>query len=543
MKSSSRSTRRRFLQRSTALATSLPATVAWLGSPAAFAADPKAGASATCEVLVYGSTPGGICAAIEAARRGCKVVLACPYNRPGGMAASGLSTTDAVRPELFGGLVAEFIARVRTYYERKLGRNSPQWPLVKDGWFYEPSVAERAFDEMLAGEESRIDYRRGAHLLTAATSEGRITQVVLELADGKKLTVTAKTFIDGTYEGDLAAAAKVPYRVGREGRDEYGESLAGIHYMNSKTGEQIMTPDTGEPSPAIQAFCARCIFTDDEAKRIPIEKPATYDLHEVDYLPLLGDFNSGRYKSWGKGTPLPNRKFQQNGGIDRPTSLNLPGVSWAWPEADRRHRAQLAQFHVDHAAGLLWFLGNDPRVPSHVRRLIGPLGLHQDEFADTGGWPWQIYVRQGRRIEGRALVTQHNFIKDSRTGRTPRVEQAVALGEHSFDIHPCHDRRFAVEGFLEGVLWYPKKAFGPAQPGQVPWGALLPKTIDNLIVPVALSATHVAFSVLRMEPVWMTTGQLAGLAAAVAKENDCDVASIDPHPLPKTLGITTEPPV
>ncbi|MGC3972236.1 MAG: FAD-dependent oxidoreductase [Pirellulales bacterium] len=275
---------------------------------------------------------------------------------------------------------------------------------------------------------------------------------------------------------------------------------------------------------------------------MPIEKPATYDLHEVDYLPLLGDFASGRQKSWSRGTALPNRKFQQNGGIDRATSLNLPGVSWAWPEADRHHRAQLAQFHVDHAAGLLWFLGNDPRVPAHVRKLIGPLGLHKDEFADTDGWPWQIYVRQGRRIEGRCIVTQHNFIKDPRTGRTPRVEHAVTLGEHSFDIHPCHDRRFAVDGFLEGVLWYPKKAFGPAQPGQVPWGALLPKTIDNLVVPVALSATHVAFSVLRMEPVWMTTGQLAGLAAAVAKEKNCDVASIDPDPLPKTLNIPTEPP-
>ena len=538
----SRSSRRQFLKSTAVVATSLPATIAWTGSSLALAIERAAGEAATCDVLVYGSTPGGVCAAVEAARRGCKVVLACPYKRPGGMAASGLSTTDAVRPELFGGLVAEFIGRVRKYYERTLGRNSPQWPLVNEGWFYEPSVAERAFDEMLTDEDSRIDYRRGAHLVGAMTAGGKIRQVVLESADGKKLTVTAKTYIDGTYEGDLAAAAKVRYRVGREGRDEYGESLAGIHYMNSKTGEQIVTADTGEPSPAIQAFCARCIFTDDEAKKIPIEKPATYDLHEVDYLPLLNDFASGRQKSWGKGTPLPNRKFQQNGGIDRPTSLNLPGASWAWPEADRHHRARLAQFHVDHAAGLLWFLGNDPRVPSHVRKSIGALGLHKDEFTDTGGWPWQIYVRQGRRIEGRALVTQHNFIKDPKTGRTPRVENAVTLGEHSFDIHPCHDRRFAVDGFLEGVLWYPKKAFGPAQPGQVPWGALLPKTIDNLVVPVALSATHVAFSVLRMEPVWMTTGQLAGLAAAVAKEKNCDVASIDPEPLPKTLGIPTEPP-
>lgn len=538
-----RTSRRSFLQDSAAAATGLPTTIAWLGSAVDDAKAKESGATIDCDVFVYGSTPGGVSAAVEAARRGCKVVLACPYKRPGGMAASGLSTTDAVRPELFGGIVAEFIGRVRTYYEKTLGRESPEWKLIMDGWFYEPSVAERAFDDMIAGESARLDYRRGAHLLSAKTENGRITEVQLDQGDGQLHVVTARTYIDGTYEGDLAAAAKVPYRVGREGRGEHGESLAGIHYMNSHTGTQIMTADTGEPSPAIQAFCARSIFTDDDAKKIPIEKPATYDLHEVDYLPLIGDFEAGRRKSWSRGQLLPNRKFQQNGGIDMPTSLNLPGVSWTWPEADRHHRARLAQFHVDHAAGLLWFLGNDPRVPSHVRQLIGPLGLHKDEFTDTAGWPWQIYVRQGRRIEGRALVTQHNFIRDPKTGKTPRVEQPVTLGEHSFDIHPCHDRRFAVEGFLEGVLWYPKKAFGPAQPGQVPWGALLPKKIDNLLVPVAMSATHVAFSVLRMEPVWMTTGQLAGLAAAVAKEKTCDVASLDPDPLPKTLGLLTEPPV
>ena len=128
-----------------------------------------------------------------------------------------------------------------------------------------------------------------------------------------------------------------------------------------------------------------------------------------------------------------------------------------------------------------------------------------------------------------------------KTGKTPTVEQPIALGEHSFDVHPCHDRRFAVEGFMEGVLWYPKKAFGPAQPGQIPWGALLPKGVDNLVVPVALSCTHVAMSVLRMEPVWMTLGQIAGLAAAVAKEKCLDVAAIDPEPLPVALKIPTVP--
>lgn len=528
--------RREFLLASAAAA-HLP--LAPLRSPAA---EPKAGADlVNCDVLVYGSTPGGVAAAIEAARRGEKVVLACPKNHPGGMAASGLCTTDAVRRQLFGALVLEFIDRVRTIYTRTIGANSPEWPLVRDGWFYAPSVAEQAFQEMLDSQSARLDYRKGCHLLGARVEGRRVVAIDLEDAHGRRLRIAARTFIDGTYEGDLAAAAGVPCRVGREGRDEFGESLAGIHYMNFRTGKQIVTADTGEASPAIQAFCARCVLTDDPAHRLPIEKPASYAEHLPDFEPLLQGFASGRVKQWASGVHLPGGKREFNGNIEWHTSLNCPGVSWSWPEASRHHRQRLEQFHIDHAAGMFWFLQNDPRVPAAIRAQVAPLGLDRREFADNGHWPWQIYVRQGRRIEGRARVTQHNFIVNAKTGRTPKVEQPIAVGEHSFDVHPCHDRRFAIEGFMEGVLWYPKKAFGPAQPGQVPYGAMLPQKIDNLLVPVALSCTHVAMSVLRMEPVWMTTGQVAGLAAAVAREQRTDVAQFDPGPLPHTLNIKVDP--
>jgi len=505
-----------------------------------FAGQQTAPGEAAGDVFVYGSTPGGIAAAVEAARRGCSVILACPKNHAGGMAASGLSTTDAVRREIFGGLVAEFISRVREEYRRTLGEDSPEWKLIHDGWYYEPSVAERVFDQLLAGESQRLHVWRKHHLISATVSGDRVTQVELEAPTGSRLRVTAKTFIDGTYEGDLAAAAKVPYRLGREGRDEYGESLAGIHYMDWRAGEQIRTPDTGEPSPAIQAFCARSIFTTDSAKLVPFEKPASYEQHLPDLLPLLDDFASGRVKSIGLGATLPGSKFQANGSITALTSLNCPGVSWTWPEASRRHRERLEQFHIDHAASYAWFLQNEPRVPEKIRAVWRRAGLHRDEFADNGHWPWQIYVRQGRRVEGRALVTQHNFIRDPATGRTPKIADAIAIGEHSFDVHPCHDRRYAVDGWMEGVLWYPNKAFGPAQPGQVPYGAMLPKKLNNLLVPVALSSTHIAMSVLRMEPLWMTTGQVAGLAAAVARDKGLDVADIDPNPLPQMLKISVD---
>ncbi|MCA2965705.1 MAG: FAD-dependent oxidoreductase [Acidobacteriota bacterium] len=509
---------------------------------AALAASPAGAAPAAlaCDVLVYGSTPGGITAAVEAARRGLRVLLACPQTHLGGMAASGLSTTDAVRTNVFGGQVLEFVGLVRKHYQQTLGSQPEEYARTRDGWFYEPSVAEAAFDRMVEGEKM-LRRLPGHHLVSATVSNGRILSVVLDAPDSSRVTVAARTFIDGTYEGDLAAAAKVPYRVGRESREEHGEPFAGIHYMNWRTGRQIMTPDTGEASPAIQAFCARSIFTDDPAQRVRIEKPAAYDLHLPDFLPLLDDFASGRMTRFGRGAQLPHRKFQMNGDIEALTSTNLPGANWAWPEAGRGHRARLARFHIDHIHGLLWFLQNDPRVPAAIREPLAPIGLHRAEFRDSGHWPWQIYVRQGRRIEGRALVTQHNFTVNPKTGRTPRVPQAIAIGEHSFDVHPCQDRRFAVDGFMEGVLWYPRKAFGPAQPGQVPYGAMLPRRLSNLLVPVALSCTHVAMSVLRMEPVWMTLGQIAGRAAATAQAQRVDVAAIDPTPLPAQLKIQVDP--
>jgi hypothetical protein len=453
-----------------------------------------------------------------------------------------------VRRHLFGGFVMEFIAAVRSHYLDVLGLDHPDWPLCREGWWYEPSVAEACFRRIIQTQE-RLDWMPGHGLRRADVSDSRVTTIEImkvnrDGSEGAHRRVSARTFIDGTYEGDLAARAGAEYRVGREGRSEYGESRAGIHYMNWRTGEEIPTAASGEPSIAIQAYCARSMMTDDPGERIPVEKPDTYAQHLQDYVPMLDDFKSGRVTKIGQVFPLrrmPHRKFQVNGNIEALTSPNCPGVSWAYPEADRHMRAALDRFHIDHAAGLLYFLQHDPHVPDEIAAKARTVGLHAQEFVDNGHWPWQIYVRQGRRIEGRAVVTQHSFAVDPKTGRTPQVPDPIALGEHSFDVHPCHDRRWAMEGFMEGVLWYPRKAEGPAQPGQIPYRAMLPKRLDNVLVPVAMSSTHIAMSVLRMEPVWMTTGQVAGLAAAVAHGQKVNVAAIDPVPLAKTLCIAVDP--
>ena len=497
-----------------------------------------------CDVFVYGSTPGGIAAALEAARGGLKVILACPKMHLGGMAASGLCTTDAVRRHLFGALVGEFVERVRNYYLKILGENSPEYKLCHDGWYYEPSVAEICFNEMLEYESTNLSCLKGQFLQSVKTEQGAIKTVSLANKKNEITCIAARVYIDGTYEGDLAASAGVPYRVGRESREEFGESLAGIHYMNWRTGREIITELSGDASPAIQSFCARSIITDDPAHLVKIEKPASYDLHLQDYIPILGDFKSARVKSVDDivmGALLPGRKQEINGHIEALTSLNCPGVSWEYPEAGYKLREELDKFHVEHAAGLLYFLQNDPHVPSEIASHLRKFGLHDEEFKDNNNWPWQIYVRQGRRIKGRAVITQHNFIVNPETGRTPEVEGAVALGEHSFDIHPCHDRRYSRDSFAEGVLWYPAKDKGPAQPGQIPYGALLPVNFDNLIVPVAMSCTHIAMSVLRMEPVWMTTGQIAGAAAVFAVEKNCSPAGLDPHIITRKLNIRNTP--
>jgi FAD-dependent oxidoreductase family protein len=476
-------------------------------------ADPDA----RVELVIYGATPAGIAAALSAAREGISTLLLAEGSHVGGMTASGLCTTDAVRREAYGGILLEFVGRVREFYLETYGPESATYRACRDGWWYEPNVAERVFEAMLEAQP-KLTVLRDQTLESVETRSDTIVSLITLDSNGHRHTSHASVFIDASYEGDLAALAGVPYRVGRESRVEFRESLAGVVYQDWKKGV-LLDNSTGEGHPGIQAYCFRQTLTSKRKNQVPIEKPSTYEAHLPDYLPLVDDFSVGRVTRIDDVTmvnALMNDKIDANGNIEGLTGLNLPGRNWDYPEASAVARAKIVRWHRDHAHGLMWFMQNDARVPQALRAEFCRWHFCADEYVHDEHQPWQIYVRQGRRIAGRALLTEHDFRIDPATGQTPHHEDSIAVAEHSFDIHPCQDRSATVNGWMEGVLWFPDKANGPAQPGQIPFGAILPKNLENLLVPVAMSATHVAFSVVRMEPVWMATGQAAGLAAAMA---------------------------
>lgn len=492
---------------------------------------------ASYDVIVYGATPGGIAGALSAARGGARTLLLSTDRWIGGMSASGLCTTDAVRREAFGGVLLEFVGKVRSHYASVYGEDSEEYKLCREGWWYEPHVASRVFEDMTESQE-RLDVWKSA-LVHSVNVEERNLNYIEVGKDGHSDTyrITGRTFIDATYEGDLAALAGVPFRVAREARLDFGESLAGVVYFDWKTG-RLLTESTGESHSGIQAYCYRHTLTDNPENQVLVPKPEYYEDLLPAYLPLLDDIAEGRVKSMEDVTMtnvLPNRKLDANGQIEGLTSFNLPGENWAYPEATSHQRGIIRQRHRLHSHGMIYFMQNDKRVPEFIRGQFNRWHFCADEYPDNANQPHQLYIRQARRIVGRITLSQHDYTIASGCLSTPKHIDAIAVAEHSFDIHPCQSRAAAVNGFAEGVLWYPNKADGPAQPGQVPYRAMLPEHLDNLLVPVALSATHVAFSVLRMEPVWMATGQAAGLAAAMALQTRTQAANIIVADLQKEL--------
>ncbi|NQV26672.1 MAG: FAD-dependent oxidoreductase [Rhodopirellula sp.] len=511
------------------------------------------------DVCVYGGTSGGVAAAVQAARMGKRVVLVEPGRHLGGMTSGGLSAVDIGDPRSVGGIAREYFTRLVASYGKRLTWNQPfrgkGGPATGGAYSIEPHVAEQVFDDMV--REAGVVILRDARLKSVHKDKDRIVELITE--DGR--VIRARMFLDTTYEGDLMAAAGVSYTLMREGNEKYDEQYNGIHYTDKykprtdhlKPGANGRVPGgqgvwdrdfpldpyvvkgvpssgllplinagspgtPGEPAPGVMAYCFRlCLSTAGDR----LTPPPDYDAQHYELVArfieaclAIGDDMDLRWFS--KHDPLPNAKWDFNtatfGG-------NLPGASWEWPEASYDRRVEIAHDIENYHRGLLHFLATDPRVPEKVRNDMARFGLPHDEFPDTGGWPHQLYIREGRRMVSDFVMTEHHTF-----GRKV-APHSVGLGSYGTDVHEI--RRIVKDGVVtrEGKVAGGRGGFGPYQIG---YGAIVPKQseCENLLVTFALSASHTAFASIRMEPVLMVTSQSAATAACLAIDDDVPVQNV-----------------
>ena len=492
-------------------------------------------AATQADVIVYGATPGGFCAAIAAVREGADVILLEPTAHVGGVNTGGLCFSDSnqtVRSTVMG-LFDEWHARVEADYKAR-GVALPYQVSVKDHthWTYEPHVAAKVTKQMLDEAGVKVLAKR---VLKSVTKDGtRITKLIT--TDGE---FEAATFIDGTYEGDLMAAAGVSWTIGREGRKEFGESLAGKQYPKAKLPISGISAD-GKPLPLItttdagpedegdknvMVYSFRLCVTKDAANRVPFPKPANYDPARFEVVRRYFAKEKRPVLLWDL-YPLPGNKLDANNGIWKHFSMGLVGACNGWSEADEAGRAAIWEAHKQYTLEFYHFLTTDAGVPKAIRKEMGELGLCRDEFADYGHWSPQLYVREGRRMIGEYIVSQNDIMKE------PKKDDAIVVSSFPIDSHDC--QRVGTGEFVvdEGTIMpvrMPGRKHG--YPYHIPYRAITPKSAEcsNLLVPVALSCTHVGMSSIRVEPTWMILGQSAGIAAALSAKQNLAVQKL-PYP-------------
>ncbi len=510
------------------------------------------------DIVVYGGTSGGVIAAVQAARMGKSVVLVCPDRHLGGLSSGGLGWTDTGNKSVIGGLSREFYHRVWQHYhddnawiwqERSEYGNRGQGTAASDGaertmWIFEPHVAEQVFEDLIA--EYDIPVHRDEWLDRAQGVEKVDNRVVaMTTLSGK--TYRARIFIDASYEGDLMAMAGVRYHVGREANSVYNETWNGVqvgvlhhrhHFMQPMSPYRV--PDDpasgllarisaddpgkkGEGDHRVQAYCFRMCLSNHPENRVPFAKPEGYDASQ--YALLARIFEGGWRETFHKFDPIPNRKTDTNN--HGPFSTDNIGMNYDYPDADYARRAEIIREHEDYQKGLMYFLANDPRVPQEVREKMSQWGLARDEFTDNGHWPHQIYVREARRMIG-DYVTTENDVLAKRV-----VPQPVGMGSYTMDSHNVQ-RYIKPDGSVqnEGDI-----GVKPPKPYPIAYGSLVPKKDEcaNLLVPVCVSSSHIAFGSIRMEPVFMILGQSAATAAVQAIDNGCAVQDVDYEQLRERL--------
>ena len=500
------------------------------------------------DIVIYGGTSGGITAAIQAAREGRTAVLIEPTKYLGGLTTGGLGATDIGNKKAIGGLSREFYTGIAKYYaddakwvhqtREAYFAKRPHGNAGDEGtmWTFEPHVATAVYDQMLkaAGDKVTVVYGERLDLKKGVIKDGtRIVKIVME--SGREFS--GKMFIDATYEGDLMAKAGVSYHVGREANATYGETLNGVEVGQAKAHQFIKEVDPyvkkGDPSsgllpgiekePAspdgtgdrkVQAYNFRMCTTDVPENRRNWEKPANYD--ERWFELTIRNAEAGDLRTSWAPTPMPNRKTDTNNNFG--ISTDFIGQNWDYPEADYATRAKIWQAHEDWQKGLMWTYAYHPRIPEKIRTAFQKFALSKDEFKDNGNWPRQLYVREARRMISDYVMSEKNC------RRKEVIEDSVGMGAYNMDSH--HVQRYVDNS---GHVRNEGDVEVGSKPYPVSYRSIRPKASEctNLLVPVCLSASHIAYGSIRMEPVFMALGQSAATAAGLAIEGKTSVQAID----------------
>lgn len=499
------------------------------------------------DVIIYGGTSAAISSAVQLTRLHKKVIIVCPDKHLGGMSSSGLGFTDVGDKSVIGGISREFYQRIYAHYQQKkswnwqtieeYGNKGQDIPAIdsekKTMWIFEPHVAEQIFEDFI--RENKIEVIRNKWLDREKGVKMKAGKIIsIQMLSGE--IYTGKIFIDATYEGDLMAAAGVSYHVGRESNSVYNEKWNGVQlevfqhshnfgqmkirpYINPENPASGILPGISSADPGkkgdgdkrIQAYCFRLCLTKVKNNHVLFEKPEGYD--STQYELLVRILNAGWRETFKKFDPIPNKKTDVNN--HGPFSFDDIGMNYDYAEASYKRRFEIIKEHEIYQKGLLYFYANDSRVPTEIRQEMGEWGLAKDEFKDNNNWPYQIYVREARRMDGQFVMTEKEVLSEN------KVLNSIGMGSYTMDSHNTQ-RYITPEGYVqnEGDI-----GIQPKQPYQIDLGVILPQKEEckNLIVPVAVSCSHIAFGSIRMEPVFMILGQSAGIIAGTALDMGSEI--------------------
>jgi hypothetical protein len=492
--------------------------------------------SAEVDVCVYGGTSAGVIAAYTARTLGKTVLLIEPGKHLGGLSSGGLGYTDIGNKFVVTGLARDFYRRIGTHYGKF------------EQWIFEPHVAENIFNEYI--NAAKVDVWYDHRIVTATKTNGVVQQIELENSlnstTAPRRVVRAKMFIDCSYEGDLMAKAGVPYTVGRESNDQFKETYNGFQLRDKHQFPDGIDPykvkgdpasgllwgiSSGPTSPQgtgdtkVQTYNFRICLSRDEQNKLPITRPSGYDSTHYELLLRLLEKEPNRpFNLIMKPDIMPNNKTDINN--NGPFSTDMIGVNYEYPDGDYSKRAAIIKDLENYNKGFLYFIGHDPRMPKHLRDEMLKWGYPKDEYVDNGNWSPQAYIRESRRLTGDYIMTQHNC-----EGREA-VGDGVGMAAYTMDSHNI--QRLVVNGMVknEGDV-----QIGGFPPYPIAYRSIIPKEADckNLYVPVCLSATHIAYGSIRMEPVFMVLAQSAATAAVQAIDKSVSVQQVDVRLLQKAL--------